>query len=100
LLPDGPDMQKSNVVVGLAMVLAFAVSHQLVVFTEVRPTTVESVETITPTVGITAAVVPIAPVSDDSTLATVSESVSDAAMLGVTGATLFALAAGVRRRAC
>jgi hypothetical protein len=93
-------MQKRNVVVGLAMILAFAVSYQLVVFTETRPTTEESVETVTPSVGITAAVVPIATVADDSAIASVFESVSDAAVLGVTGAALFALAAGVRRRAC
>jgi hypothetical protein len=45
-------------------------------------------------------VVPIATVAEDSAIASVFESVSDAAVLGVTGAALFALAAGVRRRAC
>jgi hypothetical protein len=93
-------MQKRNVVVGRALFLAFVASFQLVVFTESRPTTVESVETVTPTVGITAAVVPIASVSDDSAITSIFESVSDAAVLGVTGAALLALAAGVRRRAC
>jgi hypothetical protein len=92
-------MQKRNVVVGRALFLAFVASFPLVVFTESRPTTVESVETVTPTVGITAAVVPIA-VSDDSAITSIFESVSDAAVLGVTGAALLALAAGVRRRAC
>lgn len=93
-------MRKRHLIVGVFMVVASAVSYELVHPTEASPASVELIEAATAGVAFKTAVVPLVMTSDSSDLVSVFESVSDAAVLGATGAVLLVIAAGVRRRAC
>lgn len=103
LLPHGRVMRKRHLAVGLVMVVASAVSYQsyeLVHVTESSPAVTAEVGDAPPSsMGIHAAVVPRvmpAPAPKESKML---ESIPDAVLLGATGAALFVIAAGVRRRA-
>jgi hypothetical protein len=92
-------MPNKDFVVVFAIVLALAVSFQPVVRGDASPSTPPTIGAMSPSVAATPLVVPLAPESDDH-LTSRLESVSDAAVLGFTGAALLLVAAGVRRRAC
>ena len=92
-------MQEKCLAVGAALVLAFTVSSQSVLLTGASPATVDAIESGPPSVGLAAAVVPLAPAAEDDAVAAICESVSDATVLGITGAALLFVAAGVRRNA-
>ena len=96
LAPEGPVMQKTSAVVGLALVAVLAASYQFVIFTEARTTSAATLEEGAPSVGVSAAVVPLVPPASSDVVASMFESVSDAAVLGLTGAVLWLAAAGVR----
>jgi len=92
-------MRKRHLVVGVFLVMAGVVVYQLRQPTEASPAAVELVE-VTPVIAFKAAVVPLVMTSESSDVVSVCDSISDAAVLGATGATLLVIAAGVRRRAC
>jgi hypothetical protein len=92
-------MRKRHLVVGVFLVMAGFVVYQLRQPTEASPAAVELVE-VTPGIAFKAAVVPLVMTSESSDVVSVFDSISDAAVLGATGATLLVIAAGVRRRAC
>jgi len=92
-------MRKRHLVVGVFLVMAGVVVYQLRQPTEASPAAVELVE-VTPGIAFKAAVVPLVMTSESSDVVSVFDSISDAAVLGATGATLLVIAAGVRRRAC
>ena len=92
-------MRKRHLVVGVFLLMAGVVVYQLRQPTEASPAAVELVE-VTPGIAFKAAVVPLVMTSESSDVVSVFDSISDAAVLGATGATLLVIAAGVRRRAC
>ena len=92
-------MRKRHLVVGAFLVVASVVLYELIQPTEASPAAVELVE-VTPGVAFKTAVVPLVMTAERSDVVSVVDSISDAAVLGATGATLLIIAAGVRRRAC
>jgi hypothetical protein len=92
-------MQKSHLLLSLVLILATLISYGVVQMTEARPVHAEVVATEqasstgtgTPMMVVKSHVPAVFPL-----LATIP----DAATLFVTGATLLAIAAGVRRHAC
>lgn len=92
-------MRKRHLIVGVFVVMASVVLYELIRPTEASPAAVELVE-VTPGIAFKAAVVPPVMASEPSDVVSVFDSISDAAVLGATGATLLIIAAGVRRRAC
>ena len=90
-------MQKRHLLVAVVMLVASAVSYSLVQMTEAS----QSIDTAAPArhgMGVTAAASPLVLAVDTVSLASMIDAVPDAAMLFATGATLLAVAAGVRRR--
>lgn len=79
--------------------MAGAVSYQLVHPTEASPAAVELVEAAIPGVAFKS-VAPLIVATDAVDQLSMFDAVSDAAVLGATGAALLVIAAGVRRRAC
>ncbi len=103
LLREASVMRKRHLVVFVFLVVASVVSYELVLPTEANPAAVELVEVATPGVAFKAAVVPLVMTSDSAERAvfdSISDSISDAVVLGATGAVLLVVAAGVRRRVC
>jgi hypothetical protein len=93
-------MQKTSAVVVLALLcVVLVMSYQSVTFIEASTTTA-TLDGRGTGVGLSAAVVPSAPSAPAEDAASVFTSVSDAAVLGFTGAALWLVAAGVRRHAC
>ncbi len=92
-------MRKRHLVVFVFLVVVSVVSYELVLPTEANPAAVELVEVAPPGVAFKAAVIPLVVTSDSSERA-VFDSISDAVVLGATGAVLLVVAAGVRRRVC
>ena len=91
-------MQKKRLAVGLLLLVASAVSYELVHLTEASPASGAPVESV-PVSGVHAAAVPImlpVPVAAQTSL---FGPVSDAALFAATGAALFVIAAGIRHRA-
>ena len=94
-------MQKRHLLVGLVMLVASAVSYGLVQLTEASGAPTEIAEPAAQGgMGVTAAASPIVLPPDTVSIVSLIDSVPDAAMLFATGATLLALAAGMRRRSC
>lgn len=96
-------MRKRHLVAGVVMLVASVVSYQsyeLVHLTEASLAAAGDVREMPPaSVGVHAAVVPRVIPAQAPPAATKLEPIFDAMLLGATGAALFVIAAGVKRRA-